>query len=171
MSKTFYLMLGYPGSGKTTTALEISKVTGAEHLWADRIRREMFGNPTHSHKENLKLYAHMNEMAEQLLKEGKSVVFDTNFNFYKDREHMRQIAAKTGAKAVLVWITTPKDIARKRATEDGHLQATRVLGDMPVSEFERMSKNLEPPRPNEKVLELDGTKITTDYVKSKLQQD
>lgn len=168
MAKTLYLMLGFPGAGKTTTAMIIAEQTGAVHLWADKVRREMFGHPAHTHEENLKLYAHMNELAEQLLQEGKSVIFDTNFNFYKDREHLRQIAAKTGSQAVIVWLTTSKDIARKRATEDGHLQATRVLGDMPVSEFERMSGNLEVPHPDEKVVELDGTKITADYVKARL---
>lgn len=168
VARTLYLMLGFPGAGKTTTAMIIAEQTGAVHLWADKVRREMFGVPTHSHEENLKLYAHMNDLAAQLLKEGKSVVFDTNFNFYRDREHLREVAASADAEAVIVWLTTAKDIARKRATEDGHLQATRVLGDMPVSEFERMSGNLERPHPDEKVIELDGTKITSDYVKARL---
>ena len=124
----------------------------------------MFGNPTRSHEENLELYSHMNDMARELLQKGKSVVFDTNFNFYKDREKLRKIAADAGAEAVLIWVTTSKDIARERATKDGHLQATRVLGDMPVSEFERMSKNLQPPLEHENYISVDGTKVTDKYI-------
>lgn len=163
-----YLMLGYPGSGKTTTSKIIHELTGAVHLWADHIRREIYGQPTYSHQENLELYSHMNDMTAELLAAGNSVVFDTNFNFYKDREHLREIARSHGAEAKLIWVTTPKDIARERATKDAHKQHTRVLGDMPHEAFERMSNNLQPPREGEDHIKVDGTKVTPDYIKQLL---
>jgi len=166
-----YLMLGYPGSGKTTTAKVIHELTGAEHLWADLTRRDMFGEPTYHHLENIQLYEHLNNVAATMLSEGKSVIFDTNFSFYKDRERLRKIAEEHDAKAVIVWVTTPKDIARKRATSNGHKQHTRVLGDMPVEAFERMSGNLQPPREDEKVIEVDGTKVTKEYIDSLLKHE
>src|SRR5262245_4051522 len=95
---TLYLMLGYPGSGKTTTAKVIHALNGAVHLWADHIRRERFGTPSYTHKENLDLYNHMNELTGELLAAGNSVIFDTNFNFYKDREHLRDIAETHNAQ-------------------------------------------------------------------------
>lgn len=160
-------MLGYPGSGKTTTAKIIRQLSGAEHLWADLVRRDMFGRPKYTHTENIQLYGHMNNLAEKLLKEGRDVIFDTTFNFYKDRQRLRQIAHQSGAKAYVIWVTTPKDIARRRAT-DGGGHHTRVLGDMPVEEFERMSGHLEPPRPDETVIKVDGTKITEDAIRKLL---
>lgn len=162
-----YLMLGYPGAGKTSTAKIIHELTGAEHLWADLVRRDMFGRPKYSHTENIQLYEHMNNLAEKLLNEGIDVIFDTNFNFYKDRLRLRQIAEKSGAKTIVIWVTTPKDTARRRAT-DGGGHHTRVLGDMPVEEFERMSGHLEPPRSNETVIKIDGTKISADTVRKLL---
>ena len=86
MKPTLYLMLGYPGAGKTTTSKVIHALSGAVHLWADQIRRERFGAPTYSHEENLELYDYLNELTSELLRTGQSVIFDTNFNFYKDRE-------------------------------------------------------------------------------------
>ena len=70
-----YLMVGYPGSGKTTAALMIHELTGAVHLWADKIRRERFGQPTYSHEENVELYNHINELTAELLRAGNSVIF------------------------------------------------------------------------------------------------
>lgn len=154
-------MVGYPGSGKTTTAQHIHRLTGAEHLWADKERSAMFKPPTHSHQENLELYAILNDKARQLLHEGKSVIFDTNFNFYRDRQKLRDIATKEGAKTVVVWITTEHDLARERATEhdlDG--DHSRVLGNMSVERFEHIASNLEPPRPEENAIRLHGVDLT-----------
>lgn len=162
---TLFLMVGYPGAGKTTTSRIIHKLTGAVHLWADHERSKMFKNPTHSHEENLKLYDALNKRTQELLHEGKSVIFDTNFNFYKDRERLRKIAAKEGAKTVLVWMTTPKDVARERAvnhplTGEHH----RVFGNMTLADFERIAGNLEEPRPEEHPIKLKGIGLTEEAI-------
>ena len=163
-----YLMLGYPGSGKTTAAKIIHELTGAVHLWADHIRRERFGAPTYSHTENLELYNHMNELTAELLAAENDVIFDTNFSFYKDRRHLCDIAAAHRADTKLIWVTTPKSVARERATNGAHIHQTRVLGDMSVADFERMSRNLEPPRPNEPHITLDGTRLDKAYIRSQV---
>src|SRR5688500_5646811 len=105
-----YLMLGYPGAGKTTTAKIIHELTGAVHLWADKIRNERFSEPTPSHAENLELYNYLNELTGELLATGQSVIFDTTFNFYKDRQHLREIASRYGAVTQLIWVRTPKEL-------------------------------------------------------------
>ncbi len=153
-----YLLVGYPGSGKTTVARIIHEHTGATHIWTDWERRSMFEQPTHSPDENTKLYGYLNSMTEQLLADGKSVVFDTSFNFLKDREHLRSLAAAQGADTVVIWVTTNKALSKKRALEGG---ATRNGYDMPLSEeqFERIAGHLQPPLKDEKVLKIDGTNV------------
>jgi predicted kinase len=167
---TLYLLVGYPGAGKTTTSKFIEAQTGAVHLWADHERRKRYGIPTHTHQENLQLYSELNQLTAKLLKQGKSVIFDTNFNFYKDREKLRTIAAEHHAKTIVVWIVTHKDIARVRATQDAHMQHTRILGNMPLHHFERISNNLEPPHPDEHAVQLDGAEITAEAVAQALNQ-
>lgn len=157
-------MLGFPGAGKTTTAKVIHEITGAVHLWADQIRRERFEEPTYSHEENIQLYDYLNELTAELLRTGQSVIFDTNFNFYKDRERLREIAKEHNAKTILLWVKTPKELAKERATQDAHSQDTRVLGNIPTEDFDRMASNLQEPRANEAHTVVDGTKVTRDYI-------
>lgn len=163
-----YLFVGYPGAGKTTVARYIHERTGAVHLWADRIRRERFEQPTYSHQETLQLYSHLNKVAGELLEAGNSVLFDTNFNFFDDREHLRQIAKEHGAETVLIWMTTPLELSKHRATEAHHQDEHRILGAMPPATFDRIASHLQPPKPGEQAIELDGTNLTVDEIKQKL---
>ncbi len=167
---TLYLMVGYPGSGKTTVARMIHELTGAVHLWADHIRNQRFPNPTHNHEENLKLYDALNQETENLLAAGNSVVYDTNFNFYKDRKKLKVIAATTGARTLVIWITTPKDLSKKRATEQSEGQETRIWANMPVERFEQISSHLEEPTPEEQPIRLDGSSLTRETVAAALAE-
>jgi predicted kinase len=164
---TLFLMVGYPGSGKTTASRHIAELTGAVHLWADHERNKRFSPVTHNHAENLELYAQLNKETRELLHEGKSVVFDTNFNFYKDRKKLRVLAAKEGARTIVIWIVTPKELARERATE--HETDTRVWGGMPLAHFERIAGNLQEPDAAEKAIRLDGTHITREHIEQMLR--
>ncbi len=165
---TLYLLVGYPGSGKTTVSKVLDELTDAEHIWADKERRDMFGTPTYTPAETRRLYAHLNDRAKQLLQAGTSVIFDTNFNFRGDREALRHVATSVGADTKLLWVVVDKAIAQARATSQAELQHTRVLGNMTIETFERITANLEPPTVDEFPITLDGTKITNRYVAEKI---
>lgn len=167
---TLFLMVGYPGSGKTTAAKIIHTLTGAVHMWADHERNKRFVKPKHTHQENITLYAALNQEVQQLLHQGRSVIFDTNFNFYRDRQKLRTIAKIEGAETVVVWVKATKELARERATRQSHGKPTRVWGNMPVEHFERIAGGLEEPQPHERVITLDGTNVTEQTVAAALAQ-
>jgi predicted kinase len=153
-----YLFIGYPGAGKTTVAKIISEKTGAKHLWADVERHKLFEKPTHSLEESTELYDKLNQATDYMLAKGESVVFDTNFNYYQDREMLREIANKDNAKTVLLWINTPRNIAMDRAVH-GHESRNLYAMTMTEDEFNSIADKLEPPKENEEAIIIDCSNI------------
>ncbi|HET9174333.1 MAG TPA: ATP-binding protein [Candidatus Saccharimonadales bacterium] len=165
---TLYLFVGFPGAGKTSIAKVIHEATGATHLWADKIRRERLGPPNYTHKENLELYEHLNQMTGELLRAGNSVVYDTNFKFRKDRDLLRDIAHQHGAETVVVWLTTPQALAKHRATESHHQGHTRIHGEMSPADFDRLVADTEWPDASEHAVQIDGTTIDSAKIRHTL---
>ena len=153
-----YIFIGYPGAGKTTVAKAIAEATGAFHLWADAERHKLFPVPTHSLAESNQLYAQLNDEADKLLSEGKSVAFDTNFNFRADRKKLCDIAARRGAETIVVWVTTPIDEARKRAVGE-HVMRNGYAMTMTETQFNNIVAKLEPPAKDEKIIKINDPKL------------
>jgi predicted kinase len=163
-----YLFVGYPGAGKSHVARLIAAKTGATHLWADIIRQQMFPRPCHSRDESKQLYDRLNAETRELLASGSSVIFDTNFNFYDDRELLRTIAAESGADTVLIWVNTPEPVARMRAV---HAPVARNGYTVNISpkDFNRMANNLQQPLPEEHAIKIDGSDLDPEEVYQALE--
>src|SRR5579862_4791760 len=97
-----YLLIGYPGAGKTTTAKRIAKITGAVHLSSDETRRKLFEAPTFTEREHTELYSHVDNHLESLMKQGRDVVYDANLNRYIHREEKYKMAKKYHYQTKLV---------------------------------------------------------------------
>jgi predicted kinase len=158
-----YLMMGYPGSGKTTVAKIVSEATGAVHLWSDIERHLMFGHPTHSEKESVKLYDELNRRTEKLLGDGKSVVFDTSFNFRSDRYKLKEIADRQGAVTVVLWVTMPLGEAKRRSVGAGR-RRNGYHTRMTEEHFDELVSKLEPPAEDENVIKINGLELDRDTV-------
>lgn len=160
MSKPkLYIFIGSPGAGKTTVATFIHELTGAVHLWADHERNAMFGTVTHSKLESDTLYAHLNQMTDELLATGHSVIFDTNFNYKKDRDYLATLARAHDAETLIVWLQTPINIARERALHHTHRDRNGYDQTMTIEEFTRLTNHLETPSDNENFITIDGSNI------------
>ena len=155
---TLFMMFGYPGAGKTTTAKMVQELTGAEHLASDVIRLEMFPEPTYSQDEHDALYAELDKRTAALLAADKSVIYDANLNRYLHRLEKYALCDKTKARAVLLWVQAPKDLARERAVLRGHHHLV-PKDETFESMFDRVSGTLEEPREDEPLYTLDGANL------------
>jgi len=168
MYPTLYLLAGYPGSGKTTTAGFLEKLTGAVHISSDALRLELFPQPSYSQAEHNTVYRTLNERAEALLAAGKDVIYDANLNRYAHRQEKYELARRVNARTVLLWLEVPKTLARDRAILRGHRHLVPADESF-ESMFDRVSDTLEEPRPNEKLIKLDGSHIDMPLVAHALE--
>ena len=165
---TLYMMFGYPGAGKTTAADVIKKLTGAEHLSSDQLRSELFPESTFSQAEHDELYRTLDKKTEELLKAGKSVIYDANLNRHQHRQDKYDICRRLGVKSLLLWVQTPRTMAKQRA---GHHSRQHLwpADETPDQLFDRIAEVIEEPnQATEPFIVIDGTKVTEDYVRSQL---
>jgi predicted kinase len=168
MKPVLYLMFGYPGAGKTTAAKALHELTRAHHLSSDKVRIELYPNPQFTQQEHDELYNELNLRTQNLLKAGKSVIYDANLNRYKHRQEKYQICQQLDATPILLWVQTPRDLAKARAVHETRAHLVPNL-ETPHSMFDRIADLIEEPGPNEPYIVLDGTKITNKYIISKLK--
>lgn len=150
--------IGFPGSGKTYFSENLSKAEGFIHLNADRERLELFSPPQYTVDEHQALSKEMDKMAEGYLCDGKSVIYDVNFNKRVHRTRIEELARRTGAEYRLVHIVTSPDIALERLLirgKDGK-QDPELYRPINLDIFHKMKDELEYPDDTEEVIRIDG---------------
>lgn len=165
---TLYLMLGYPGAGKTTTAEVVSKLTGAIHLSSDQFRLTMFPRPRFTPEEHSAVYGALDYLTELLLSKDVSVIYDANLNRYQHRHEKYLICHKVGALPELLWVQTDHAIAKRRAVHQSRDHLVPAY-EAPEVMFERIASILEPPHPEEPAVNIDGTRVDETYIQSQLK--
>lgn len=158
------MMFGYPGAGKTTAAEVISRLTGAVHLQSDKVRLELFPEPTFSQLEHDALYAALDIRTEQFLRQGEDVIYDANLNRYQHRRDKYDICKHADATPILLWVQTEKTLSRVRAMDENRKHLLPP-DETPGMIFDRVVDILQEPGPAEPYIVIDGTKITDDYMK------
>jgi predicted kinase len=108
------MLYGYPGAGKTNFASHLAEALSAANLQTDRIRHELFENVTYNKEEDQIVNNLGQYMAEEFLKAGVSVVLDSDVSRLSQRRALRDVARKTHAKPVLIWLQIDIESAQQR---------------------------------------------------------
>ncbi|HEX7095470.1 MAG TPA: AAA family ATPase, partial [Acidimicrobiales bacterium] len=120
------LVGGAPGTGKTTTATEISQRCGLVLLASDELRKDLAGIPHTEHafaelgrgiyspSMTERTYDELVRRAGEVLAFGESVVLDASWHSAAMRERARRIAAEVNADIVELQCVLPVSVAAER---------------------------------------------------------
>ncbi len=113
------LIVGLPGTGKTTFAIELAKEIDAVHLNSDIIRSSLGKRGKYDTTSKAAVYKELHDRAEEMLKKRKNLIIDATL--YKEilREPFKKLAQKF--KIPVKWIelkageaTVKQRVSKKR---------------------------------------------------------
>lgn len=154
---TLLILYGFPGSGKTFVARQLCDDISAAHIQGDRIRYELFEQPRYDRQEN-EIVAHlMQYMAEEFLNAGISVVYDINATRLSERRMLRDMARKSKAETILVWLQIDVESAFVRVSKRDRRRADdRYASPLDRATFEMLIGDMHNPDISEDYTVISG---------------
>lgn len=157
LSRPLMLMtVGLPGAGKTRFSVQFAEMFSAPLVSYDRIRYELFNEPTYSDDEAAIIQRIADYQVEELLKTKKTLIIDGAANTRADRTVLRQMAAKNGYGTLLVWIQTDPSTCESRSVSSRlqHEDKWRSAISRPI--FTQLSRRFQAPGMNESYVVISG---------------
>lgn len=124
------LVVGLPGSGKSTVARLLAEYTGAIVLNSDVLRRELFPDSrSYTSTETQAVIREMERRVRELLDQRRRVILDALFTKQRPRDSYRELAGSLGVPFCIVHVTAPEDTVRER------LELRARVGDVSEATF------------------------------------
>jgi predicted kinase len=154
---TLIMLYGFPGSGKTYFARQLSESIQAAHVQGDRIRYELFEEPRYDKQENEVVSHLMEYMAGEFLNAGISVIYDTNVMRMGQRRNLRDMARKSKAQPLLIWLQVDPESAFNRTVKrDRRKSDDKYAMPLDRATFDKMSGYMQNPNNTEDYIVISG---------------
>lgn len=134
------IVIGLPGTGKTTFSRGLAKYLNALHLNTDIIRDQLDLRGQYDRKTKNRIYKNMEQQAASALQEGKIVVLDGTFYKQKLRKNYITFAQKLGQP--LKWIELK---ATEKAVKE-RVQQKRTYSEADYEVYLKVKAAFEPMR-------------------------
>jgi predicted kinase len=153
-------LYGYPGAGKTYFARQFAEHVQAAHVQDDRIRYELFEQPRYDKQENDVITQLMDYMTGEFLSAGISVVYDTNAMRASQRMALRDMARKSHAQSLLIWLQIDAEGAYGRTTKrDRRRSDDKYAAAMERSNFDAIAGRMQNPMNTEDYIVVSGKHV------------
>lgn len=153
---------GLPGTWKTETSEEISKIKGYPIVRTDLVRREVLKNDdifdekvASNMDKRMMVYDETFRQAEETVKKGGSVIIDATFVTQSLRRRAAEIAAKHNKTLVILQTDCPQEVAIGRIlsrtrenyesnalTEQAYLNNKRRFEKVDLDDLKNLNPNL-----------------------------
>jgi len=111
------ITVGIPGSGKSFFAEHFADTFKAPIISFDQIRNKLFVAPLFSDEESESIDRTMDHMLNQVLKTGRTVVYEGNTGIRANRTRIAKKARDLGYEPLFIWVQTESLTAKKRAVK------------------------------------------------------
>lgn len=108
------IMVGLPGTGKSSVVEELYKRLPCVTISTDNIRLQMRNQPTYTPAEMMLVYEVCFSIIEQRLLRGQRVVFDASNYLAARREHVAKIAERCGAPVAVCYVQASQTVIQER---------------------------------------------------------
>lgn len=130
-----------PGVGKSTLAKYLAPVFNATILSSDKIRKELFPNPTYFPAELKTVYDVMGIIAKYLNDAGINCILDATFNREDSRMEIKEKLKLEDNQLHIIECLCPEEVAISRLGS-----RRNDYSDATISVYQRMKKIQEPVR-------------------------
>jgi len=144
---TVLITMGLPGAGKSFFARQFAETYSLPLVALDKIRFELFNEPTYTPSEQDIIGRVANYMTNELLKSRRTFVIDgTHANTKAHRAAIQKQAREYGVKVLVVWLQVDEPTAKLRSLKrNSKKQDDKFNKSLSEATFEAWKKQLTPP--------------------------
>ena len=139
---SLYVLIGIPGSGKSTWARENAQRLHAVVVSSDIVRRDLRAHGQNPLNGDL-VFAEVEYRAREQLGAGRSVILDATHSLRKYRTYAIRLASDFHARCIGVWFDLPLEVCLRRNVQ----RTQQNFGDEEVPEtvVRQMYNRFQPP--------------------------
>jgi predicted kinase len=154
------MLYGFPGSGKSYVARQLSEHLQAAHLQGEKIRHEIFKSPTYDRQENQVVTQLLDYMTHEFLNAGISVIYDTNALRAAQRQNLRNLARKLHAQPLVIWLQIDIESAFLRTQQRDRRKADdRYASPLDRTTFDSILESMQNPTNIEDYVVISGKHV------------
>jgi predicted kinase len=144
--KTLYVLIGAPGSGKSTWARNNALQLIADIVSSDQVRND-FRSSSRNPLNGDAVFAEVERLARDLLQSDRSVILDATHYRRKYRTYALKLAHENQAQLIAVWFDVPLEVCRMQNQQ----RDNRTFGEerVPDNIVRNIWEHLQPPREDE----------------------
>jgi len=152
------IMVGIPGSGKTTFAEHFAKTFQAPYI-NPRVISELTGIDAEATEKVTKL------LFDELLKTNRTLIYEGSTYLKTQRMALENMVSKAGYKALIVWVQTDPAESKHRATK-----RQKGVTALSSEQFDAAYKQFQNPSEAEKPVVISGKHTYATQLKAVLQR-
>ena len=140
------VMVGVPGAGKSFFAEHFAETFMAPLVSWNRIRDELFNEPTFSKDEQEIIGRVAAHILGELFKTQRTILYEGETHMRTQRQALQKKAAAAGYETLFIWVQTDMQTTKARAKKAG----------LTPAQHDAITKRFTAPNPSEPVVVISG---------------